>query len=145
MTPGIVAAPCDALADDDPRVVVAEDAGILLVTLGIAGNLAVLVDVFREGWVVEHHAVFALEVFLAGVERLSHHTFLGTNLSHRTPALRLDEYLALVALVGADLTTVEVVGAQIPLSVPAVLLHGLDHGIDGLLHALGFGGEVDTG
>ena len=113
----------------------AEDTGVLLVALGIAGNLAVLVDILGEGGVVEHHAVFALQVFLAGVERLADHAVLGTDFSHRTPALRLDEDLGFFALVGADLTSVEVVGTQVPLAVPAVFLHSLNHGIDGLLHS----------
>ena len=80
--------------------------------------------------------MLALEVLLARVERLGYHAFLGADLRHRTPALRLDEDLGFLALVRADLTAIEVVGAQIPLAVPAVLLHSLDHRVDSLLHAL---------
>ena len=119
----------------------AEDAGILLVSLRIAGYLAVLIDEAREGGIVEHHAVLALQVFLAGVEALGHHTLLGTDLGHRTPALALDEDLGLVALVAAYLAAIVVVGAEIPLAVPAVLLDGGYHGIDGLLHSCRLGGK----
>ena len=44
MAPGVVAATCDALAYDDPRIVVAEDTCVLLVALGVRGNLTVLID-----------------------------------------------------------------------------------------------------
>ena len=81
--------------------------------------------------------MLALEVFLTRVETLGNHTFLGTNLGHGTPALALDEDLSLVALVATNLIAIEIVSAEIPLAIPAVLLHSLDHSVDSLLHALG--------
>ena len=64
MAPGIVAATCDTLADDDPRIVVAEDTGILLVALGRARNLTLLVDVLGKCRIVQHHTVLALQILL---------------------------------------------------------------------------------
>jgi len=68
VTPGIVTTTCDALADDHPRIVVTEDTGILLVTFGIRRDLTIFVDILRESRIVEHHAMLALQVLLAGVE-----------------------------------------------------------------------------
>ena len=138
VAPGIVTTACDTLTDDHPRIVVTEDTGILLIAFGIRGDLTVLIDILREGRIVEHHTVFALEVLLAGVEALGHHAVLGTNLCHRTPALALDEDLGLLALVGTNLTAIEVVGTEIPLTIPAMFLHSLNHRIDSLLHTLCF-------
>ena len=113
----------------------AEDTGVLFVAFGITGNLAVFVNILGKGGIVKHHTVFAFQVFLAGVERLGHHTVFGANLGHRTPALRLDEYLGLLAFVRTNLPSVEVVGTEVPFAIPAMLLHCLDHGVDSLLHA----------
>ena len=55
----------------------------------------------------------------------------------------LDEDLGLLALVGTDLTTIEVVGTEIPLTIPAMFLHSLDHRIDSLLHAGSLVGLTD--
>ena len=87
MAPGIVTTTCDTFTDDDPRIVVTEDTGILLVAFGIRRYLTIFVDIFREGGIVEHHTMFALQILLAGVEALGDHAFLGTDLCHRTPAL----------------------------------------------------------
>ena len=46
---------------------------------------------------------------------------------HHAHALRLDEDLAFVALIGPDLLAVGVVGAQEPFAVPAGGLDSLDH------------------
>ena len=85
--------------------------------------------------------MLALQVFLAGVEALGHHTLLGTYLGHGAPALALDEYLAFLTFVRPYLTTEIIVGPQIPLAVPAMALHGLCHLVDRLLHAGGLVGE----
>ena len=120
----------------------AEDTGIFLVALRITGDLTIFIDILGEGRVVKHHTMLALQVFLAGVESLSHHAVLSTNLCHRTPTLALNEDLRLLTLVGADLIAEEVVGTEIPLTIPSVFLHGGNHSVDGGLHTLRFLGVL---
>ena len=124
-------------ADDDPRVVVAEDACVLLVALGVGAYLAHLHVIGGVGRVVEHDAVFAFQSFLGGVESLGYETLFESDARHCAPSLALDEYLALLVLVGAYLVAEEVVGAQIPLSVPSVLLDGFYHLVYVFLGAVG--------
>ena len=109
VVPRIVAATGDCLADDDPGVVVAEDACILLVTGRIGTDFAHLDVIGGVGRVVEHHAVFAVEVLLAGIEGLIDHAVFKTDTGHGTEALRLDEDLAFLVLVRTDLVAIEVV------------------------------------
>ena len=52
---------------------------------------------------------------------------LHADAGHHAEALRLDEDLAVLVLVAADLVAERVVGAQEPLAVPAVLEHDLAH------------------
>ena len=125
--PSVIAAPGHSLADYNPRVVVAEDAGILLVASRIRRDFTHFYVIGCEGGVVEHHAVFAVKVTLARVESLAYHAFLHADAGHGAEALRLDEYLAFFVFMGADLVAVEVIGTEIPLSIPSVLLYRLDH------------------
>ena len=136
MLPRIVATPVDGLTDDDPWVVVAEDAGILLVTLRIRTDLTVFDIVMRESGVVEHDAMLTLHAFLHRVERFVAQSFLQADAGHGAPALTLDEDLAFAVLVTTNLVTVEVVGAKEPVTIPAEFLHGLTHVVDCLVHAL---------
>ena len=80
--------------------------------------------------------MFAIEMLLAGVERLFRHTFRFADLGHAAPALRLDEDLRLVVLLRADGTSEEIIGTEIPFAVPTVLLHRLFHRRDMLRRAL---------
>lgn len=67
MLPGVVAATGHRLANDDPWIVVAKDAGILLVAGRVGTDFAHLYMIFGVGRVVEHHTMFAVEVLLAGI------------------------------------------------------------------------------
>ena len=138
MLPGVVAATGHRLANDDPWIVVAEDAGILLVTGWVGANLAHLDVIGRVGRVVEHHTMFAVEVLLAGIERLVHHTILESDTCHSAETLRLDENLAFLIFFRTDFVAVEVIGTQVPFSIPTMLLDGFDHLVDALLGTLGF-------
>ena len=138
MLPGIVAATGNCLANDDPWIVMAEDAGILLVTGWVGANLAHLDVIGRVGRVVEHHTMFAVEVLLAGIERLIHHAILESDTSHGAEALRFDEDLTFLVFFRTDLVAVEVIGTQVPFSIPTMLLDGFDHLVDALLGTLGF-------
>ena len=87
MLPGIVASPGHGLTDDDPRIVVTEDAGILLVSGRVGRYFAHLDMVAGEGGMVEHHAMLAVKVFLAGVESLVHHSFFQSDAGHGAESL----------------------------------------------------------
>ena len=138
MLPGIVAATGNCLANDDPWIVMAEDAGILLVTGWVGANLAHLYMIHGVGRVVEHHAMFAVEVLLAGIECLVHHAILEPDTCHGAEALRLDEDLTFLVFFRTDFVAVEVIGTQVPFSIPTMLLDGFDHLVDALLGTLGF-------
>ena len=125
--PSIVASAHNGLANDDPWVVVAEDARILLVTSGIGRYFAHLDMVCCEGWPVEHNAMLAVHIFLYGVQSFVHHTLFFANACHGAPALALDEDLTLLILLRTNLVAEVVVGTEIPVAVPSALLHGLHH------------------
>ena len=73
-------------------------------------------------------------MLLYRIQSLVHHSFFLAYFGHGAPSLRLYEYLSLTVLVAADLAAEEIVGAQVPLPVPAVFFDCLDH----FLH-FGFG------
>ena len=64
VAPCIIAASGYRLADDHPRVVVTEDAGVFLIAFGIGRDLAHLHVIGGEGRVVEHDAMLTLHAFL---------------------------------------------------------------------------------
>ena len=136
--PCVIAAAGDCLANDDPWIVMAEDAGILLVTGWVGANLAHLDVIDRVGRVVEHHTVFAVKILLAGIECLIDHAILESDTCHSAEALRLDEDLAFFVFFRTDFVAVEVIGTQVPFSIPTMLLDGFDHLVDALLGTLGF-------
>ena len=115
----------------------AEDASILLVARRIGAYLTHLHVITGEGRMVEHHAMRTVEILLTSIECLIYHAILLSDACHRAEALRLNEYLAFFVLVTANLVAVEVVGTQIPLAIPAVLLHSLGHSVEVALGALG--------
>ena len=120
-TRSLVAAAVDRLADDDPGIVVAEDARVFLV----AG---------RVGWKSPRapggsgNRAGPPRTIPYFVSRCSPRESSDppdnptrADFRHGAEALRLDEDPALLALGGADLVARVVVGAQVPLPVPAVL------------------------
>ena len=137
VAPCVIAASGHGFANNHPRVVVAEDAGILLVAFRVGTQFAHLHVVGGVGRVVEHNAVLTLHAFLHRVERLVHKAVCETDTRHRTPALTLNEYFALFVFVTPDFVAEEVVGTEKPVAVPAMLLYGLLHVAHGLCHALG--------
>ena len=111
-----------SLSDDDPRIVVAEDTGVLLVTFRIRRNLT---HFYMIGgvWVVQHQSVLAFQSFLAAIQCFIAESFFQTDTSHRTPALALDEDFAFLVLITTNLVAEEIVSAEEPFSVPSMLLH----------------------
>ena len=82
--------------------------------------------------------MLAFQSFLAAVQCFIAESFFQTDTSHRTPALTLDEDFAFLVLITTNLVAEEIVSAEEPFAVPAMLLHGFVHCIHRLLHALGF-------
>ena len=115
------------LADDHPRVVVAEDAAVLLVAGRVGRDLAELQVVAAVGRVEDDDAPRRVEVLLHAVERPDRVALVGADARHRAEALRLDEDPAVLARLRADLVAEVVVGAQEPFAVPARLADGLLH------------------
>ena len=138
MAPGIVASAGYSLSDDDPRIVVAEDTGVLLVAFRIRRNLTHFYMIGGVSWVVQHQSVLAFQSFLTAVQCFIAESFFQTDTSHRTPALALDEDFAFLVLITTNLVAEEIVSAEEPFTVPSMLLHSLAHLIYSLLHALGF-------
>ena len=134
MPPGVRSAAGEGLADDDPGIVVAEDAGVLLVTLRIGGNLPVFDPIAREGGIVEHQAVFAFQHPAGGIQGFVAHSLVGTDAGHRTPALAFDEDFSLIVFFRSYLAAEEIVGAEEPFAVPAIALDGRFHRSDSRLH-----------
>ena len=62
MAPGIFGPAGHRFPDDDPGIVVTEDAGVLLVSLGIGADLTVLLQISRVGGRIEHQSVFTFQI-----------------------------------------------------------------------------------
>ena len=74
--------------------------------------------------------MFTVQTLLDGVKSLLHHAFLEADSGHCAPSLRLDEYLSFLVFMRTYLAAEIVIGAEIPVSVPTMLLHSLNHIID---------------
>ena len=125
--PGTVTPSQYGFSDDDPRVVVAEDTRIFLVAGGIGGDFSILHNIAGEGWIVEYNTVLAVQAFLYGVQRFFYHAFFQSDACHGAPALRFDEDLSFFVLFGTYLVAEVIVGAQVPVTVPAMFFHGFHH------------------
>ncbi len=121
---------------DYPRVVVAEYAGVLLITARIGGDLAVLNLICGERGIVQYQTVPGVQVFVDALKGLDIIALVLAETCQNAPALRLDEDLALLALVRAYLVAVVVVCAEEPLAVIAELYSVLAHFLDLSLGAL---------
>ena len=85
--PSIIATSGYSLTNDDPRIIMTEDSGILLISSRIRTYLAHLHMICGVSRIIEHHTVFAVEILLARVDCLVHHSFLQTDASHSAEAL----------------------------------------------------------
>ena len=139
---GPVAVAEDSLGAADPRVVVAEDARVLLVSRRIAGDLTKVEAVGGVGGLQQHHAVLGIQPLFHALEGLFRLTGLLADARHDAHALRLDEDLALVAFLAADGLAEGVVGAAEPCTVPAGGQRGLFHLRNGGAGVGGFVREV---
>ena len=119
----------DRLCDRDPGIVVAEDAGIFLVSRRIGGDFAQLYVIAGVGRMQELHAIFGIKDLTDTFESLSGLTALCPDAGKDTEALWLDVDLALFTFAGTDLMTVGVIGTYKPFSVPAVRQNSFFHKI----------------
>ena len=110
MFPCAFRASCQHFGDDDPRVVVAEYARVLLVSGRISADFPHFGVIGGEGRIVEYHSVRGVQQTPARVECGIHHTLVASDARHGAESLRLDEYFALGVLLRANLVAVEIVG-----------------------------------
>ena len=127
MPPGIFGPAGHGLADDYPGIVVAENAGVLLIAFRIGTDFSVVNIVLRVGRVVQDQAVLAFQILVGRVQSFVAEAFLRSDAGHGAPALALDEDFSLLALMGADLVAEVIVCPQEPFPVPAVGFHGRFH------------------
>src|SRR5690242_7487318 len=99
------------LGDHHPRVGVAEDAAVLLVTRRVGGNLAQLEVIARVGGLQQHDAVLGGQPLAHAVQRPDGGSVVEANAAHHAHALRLDENLSFVVGRRADGPAGMVVGA----------------------------------
>ena len=88
---GAVAVTQRCLGAADPRVVVAEDTGVLLVSRRIAGDLAQIQLIAGVGGLQQHHTVFGVQPLLHAGKRLRGLSGLPADARHDAHALRLDK------------------------------------------------------
>ena len=91
-----------SLGTADPWVVVTEDACVLLVSRGIAGNFAQFEMVFRVGGLQQHNAVLRVELVFRALQGGYGFAGVYADACHDAHALRLDENLAFLAFLAAD-------------------------------------------
>ena len=98
----------------------AEDTAVFLVSRRVGGNFAQFHMISGISGFQKSNAVFGVQNILNTIERLECLTGLFADACQDAEALGLDVDLTLFALVGSDFITVCVIGADEPLSVPAV-------------------------
>src|SRR5581483_1249904 len=120
-----------APGERDPRVVVAEDARVLLVPGRVARDLAELWAVARERGLHEGDAVLRGELPADALECAARAPVLGAGPTEHAPALALDEDPALVAGTRPDGSARRVERAHVPLAVPRAFLDRFEHPVAG--------------
>ena len=91
-----------SLGTTDPWVVVTEDACVLLVSRGIAGNFAQFEMVLRVGGLQQHNAVLCVELVFHALQGGYGFAGVYADTCHDAHTLRLDEDLAFLAFLTAD-------------------------------------------
>ena len=135
----------DGVGDGDPRVVVAEDAAVFLVSARIGGDFAQFDAVGGVGGCEDGGAPIAGQAFLDGLQRLLRLAVIEADAGHHAHALRFDVDLAFGVLMRADLARVGVVGAHEPFAVPAGGFDGLGNLADFGAHAGRLGRDFGVG
>ena len=112
---------------DDPGVVVAEDAGVFLVSGRIAADFAQLQMIAGIGRLQEHDAVFRIEPLFHALQRKRCFAGLFADAGHHAHTLRLNVNLPFLTVFAAHHVSKSVIGAAEPFAVPACVEHGLLH------------------
>ena len=133
-----VAVADDGLGTADPGVVVAEDACVLLVARGVAGNFAQLQMIFGISRLQQNNTVLGVQPGLYALQRGHGLAGVHADARHDTHALGLDEDLAFLALLPADHMAVGIVGAAEPFAVPPGGEGGMFHAGNFFTHSGGF-------
>src|ERR1019366_7179891 len=108
-------------ADDDPRIVVTEDACVFLVARRVRGDLAEFEVILRVSRLLQNDAMFGGEQLARGFEGSHRESILDADAGEGTEPLRFNEDLALCIFLGADLAAEIVVGTDKPLAIPSML------------------------
>ena len=111
------------LCYDYPRIAVAEYAGIFFISRWVRCYLAELQMIFRVSRLKHHHSILCFKMFLYTAEGLLGFARLKSDARHHAHALRLDEYLAFLALFAADRRAERVISSSEPFSVPSGVKH----------------------
>ncbi|MNP50098.1 hypothetical protein D3C76_1443370 [compost metagenome] len=124
---GSVTTAQDSLSDHNPRVVVAEDARILLVARRVRGDLSQVQIIGGVGRILQHNAVRGFQTLLDGFQRLQGGAVLRADAGHDAHALGLDENLALGIFLASHFFAKMIIRPQEPVSVKAVFHGGFAH------------------
>ena len=128
--PCLVATAQYCFANNHPRIVMAEDTGILFISGRIRRDFTILYLIFCKGRIVQYDTMFAIQTLFHRVERLFYHTLFQSNTGHGTPSLTFDKDLSLFVLFRTHFVSKIVVCTEVPIAIPAMLLHGFYHSID---------------
>ena len=123
----------NSLSYRNPRIVVAEDAGVLLVSRWIRRDFTKLhmISVVRR--LQEHDAIFSIKIFLNRLHCLKAEPFILSDFSDNTKALWFNKDFSILTFLGTNLVLVVVVCTKIPLAIPAGIHDGLFHLFNSLL------------
>src|ERR1019366_5892389 len=108
-------------ADDDPGIIVTEDACVFLVARRVRGDLAEFEVILRVSRLLQNDAMFGGEQLARGFEGSHRESILDADAGEGTEPLRFNEDLALCIFLGADLAAEIVVGTDKPLAIPSML------------------------
>ncbi|EJW96254.1 hypothetical protein EVA_15639 [gut metagenome] len=127
MLPGIFRTPCQDFCNNHPRIVMTENAGILLIALRICGNFTVIPDIFCKCRIIQNNAMLCVEIFPDTVQCFITHTLICSYTCHGTETLTFNENLCLFVLMRPDFTSEIIIGPEIPFSIPSVFFDSLFH------------------
>ena len=126
------------LSTDNPRVAVAEDAGIFLVARRITADFAQFQTITGISGLQYHDAVRGFQVFLYALKGKGGLAALFADARHDTHALWFNEDFAFLAFTPADDIAEGIIGPAEPGTVPAGIQNSGFHGCNDSLTVSGF-------
>ena len=115
------------LCDRDPRIIMAEDSCIFLVSRRVRCDLTKFQMISGVRRLQKHDTIFRLEMFLYRIESFFCQTVFFADLCHHTESLRLNKNPALFAFRGTDFASLCIISTEEPLAVPAGIQNCLMH------------------